>query len=91
VLTVEEVERQVMRAISALNRTKNGGGIVALDELRRELPQVPRDFLDATLLDMERREIVILKASKALRAQRAEHAIRTDRGLLFFVICRGPC
>ncbi|HZF50354.1 MAG TPA: hypothetical protein VE093_16965 [Polyangiaceae bacterium] len=88
-LTVDDVRPRIMAAATSVNELRRGGGIVPLDELRRQLPAVPRPVFDQAVLDMEQRGQITLKPAQALRAQRAEHGIRSERGLLFFVIVQG--
>jgi nucleotide-binding universal stress UspA family protein len=85
-LTVVDVKPRIQAAASALEQEDSRGGILPLDVLRRQLPTVPRPLFDAALLDMEQLGAITLKPAQALRSQRAEHGIRSERGLLFFVI-----
>lgn len=85
-LTVDDVKPRILAAASAFNAQKGGGGIVPLDELRGQLSTVPRPLFDEALLAMEQHGAITLKPAQALRAQRAQHGIRSERGLLFFVI-----
>ena len=85
-LTVVDVKPRILAAASALEQEGGRGGIIPLDALRLQLSAVPRPLFDEALLDMEHLGAITLKPAQALRAQRAEHGIQSERGLLFFVI-----
>lgn len=87
-LTVVDVKPRILAAASALEQEGGRGGIIPLDALRRQLSVVPRPLFDAALLDLEQLGAIMLKPAQALRGHRAEHGIRSERGLLFFVIVR---
>jgi hypothetical protein len=81
-----DLEPTIFAALTEVAKTEQTSGIIPLDKLRRQLLGVPRDALDAALMDMEERGKISLKAAKSVRASRAPDGIQSERGLLFFVV-----
>jgi hypothetical protein len=85
-----DLRRRVHRAVSELGTQAHRGGLVPLPALRRALPDVAPETLEATLLEMERAyEVDLQIAQDPGGLADADQGLRVPgRGLLYFVCGR---